>query len=1671
MPVTRIKNNQITDLTVNAAAKLQDYSLTSGKIANNLTYGSDLTITGNLTVNGNTTTIDTVNLVVEDPLILLAKEQTGSPSLDIGFIGKRGTSENIAFVWDESAAQFAAIFTNSETTNTTVNINSYASLRALDIVAASANISGNVTIGNISGDLNVTGNISGANLTTAGLVSATGNVTGGNVNTAGVVTATGNVTGGNLNTAGIVTATGNITGGNVNTAGNVQGGNLLTGGLVSATGNVTGGNVTTAGLMSATGNINGGNLISAALVQGVTVSASGNVIGGNVTTAGLVSATGNVTGGNLVTAGVVTATGNVAGGNVTTAGLVSATGNVTGGNVNTAGVVTATGNITGGNVNTAGNVQGGNLLTGGLVSATGNVTGGNVTTAGLMSATGNITGGNVNTTGNVQGGNLLTGGLVSATGNVTGGNLNTAGLITATGNITGGNLLTAGLISATGNITGGNLISGNAVVGNINVSGNIVVNSVTSNTVVSATGNVIGGNVNTAGLVSATGNVTGGNVTTAGVVTATGNVTGGNVNTAGAVSATGNVTGGNITTAGSVSATGNINGGNVVTSSVSTASGDLILNSAGGNLQWDGTGNIVMNAQWINNLSDPVRAQDAATKEYVDNAVSTGITIHEPVRVESPTALTATYAQGGTTATVTQTIAGNTVVFSSAINPQVNDQLWFTNSFQGIQGNVPYFVVSAPNTSAAVLSTTYNGVPVANITSATGLTQAVRINSGQGATLTNAGANATLTIDGVTLSNTNRVLIYQQANAVHNGVYVVSNAGNATSAWVLTRSDDMNTYRPDDVNGLDAGDYFYVQEGDSGAGESYVMTAPIGPTIIGYANLTFTQFSASQVYTANTAAGIVLNGTVFSAKVDNDTTAFDGGGNIIVKAGANLVTPNIGAATGSSLSVTGNVTGGNLNSGGIVSATGNVTGGNVTTAGLVTATGNVTGGNLVTAGVITATGNITGGNVNTAGALSATGNVQGGNITTAGLMSATGNINGGNLISAALVQGVTVSASGNVIGGNVTTAGLITATGNITGGNVTTAGLMSATGNINGGNLISAALLQGTTVSATGNVIGGNVTTAGLINATGNITGGNVNTAGALSATGNVQGGNLVTAGLISATGNITGGNLGVGSGNITGGNVSVTGNVTAVNFIGNISGNIDAAGANTEVQFNDNNLLGASSAFTFNTASNLLTVGGTVQGTTVSATGNVVGGNVNTAGVVTATGNVTGGNLITAGVITATGNVTGGNVNTAGLVSATGNVTGGNVNTAGVVTATGNVTGGNINTAGVITATGTVTGGNLVTAGNGNIGNIRISGNDITGTNGVVTFNEASADVDFRFEGNGDANLLVLDAGTDTVNIGTATPVTGAKLQIASADSMLIPVGNTQQRPAGTTGMLRFNTSINNIEYYDADSWTPAGADFTIIVSDQFTGNGVQTQFTLSQDSTTASTIVAINGVVQIPVTSYAVSGNVLTFTEAPESTDVIDARILTTTTTVSSLQNGNGSAIFEASDSLVQFEITGNLVPTANATANIGSSSLYFNRVFAVSTSAVFSDLAEMYEADSDIAPGTVVCFGGSKEITVCDEDSSRRVAGVISTNPSYLMNSAQTGEYVVALALTGRVPVKVLGTVRKGDMMVSAGQGCARAEPDPTVGSVIGKALEDFDPANPGDQGTIEVVVGRL
>ena len=152
------------------------------------------------------------------------------------------------------------------------------------------------------------------------------------------------------------------------------------------------------------------------------------------------------------------------------------------------------------------------------------------------------------------------------------------------------------------------------------------------------------------------------------------------------------------------------------------------------------------------------------------------------------------------------------------------------------------------------------------------------------------------------------------------------------------------------------------------------------------------------------------------------------------------------------------------------------------------------------------------------------------------------------------------------------------------------------------------------------------------------------------------------------------------------------------------------------------------------------------------------------------------------------------------------------------------------------------------------------------------------------------------------------------------------------------------------------------------------------------------------------------------------------------------------------------------------ANGVGNIGTSTTYFNTVFAKATSAQYADLAEMYAADAGYAPGTLLDFGGNHEVTATTTSHSTAVAGVVSTNPSYLMNATLTSDHVVAVALVGRVPCRVVGTFIKGDRLVASDiEGVAtvldmtKYEP----GCIIGKALESYDST---EVGTIEVAVGR-
>ena len=147
-----------------------------------------------------------------------------------------------------------------------------------------------------------------------------------------------------------------------------------------------------------------------------------------------------------------------------------------------------------------------------------------------------------------------------------------------------------------------------------------------------------------------------------------------------------------------------------------------------------------------------------------------------------------------------------------------------------------------------------------------------------------------------------------------------------------------------------------------------------------------------------------------------------------------------------------------------------------------------------------------------------------------------------------------------------------------------------------------------------------------------------------------------------------------------------------------------------------------------------------------------------------------------------------------------------------------------------------------------------------------------------------------------------------------------------------------------------------------------------------------------------------------------------------------------------------------------------NPGTATLTTTVFSGTSTQARYADLAECYLSDQDYPSGTVIEFGGSHEVTITHESHSSRVAGVVSTNPAYHMNFGLTGENVVTVALTGRVPCRVVGKIAKGDCVVSSdipGVATVLDIDQYRPACIVGKALEDYDS---DEIGTIEIAVGR-
>jgi hypothetical protein len=409
----------------------------------------------------------------------------------------------------------------------------------------------------------------------------------------------------------------------------------------------------------------------------------------------------------------------------------------------------------------------------------------------------------------------------------------------------------------------------------------------------------------------------------------------------------------------------------------------------------------------------------------------------------------------------------------------------------------------------------------------------------------------------------------------------------------------------------------------------------------------------------------------------------------------------------------------------------------------------------------------------------------------------------------------------------------------------------------------------------------------------------------------------------------------------------------------------------------------------------------------------------------------------------------------TAGTIGNSGAVIYGTLNTASQPNITG------VGTLGVLAVTGTISAGIHAGALNGSHnGTVGAS----TPNTGAFTTLTTTGDVTVA------GNLYV--NGNSTIINANNVSINDTLIYLANSNpANSYDIGFVGHFTAGTyqhTGLVR-QASTN--------TWT-----FFSNVSTEPSGNVLTFDANTAYDAIKVGNISTVNGIYWANGTNFASTisgnyGNTQVATYLPTYQGALTANNFTgasiyagtignTGANLVGTINTNAQTYITSIGTLTGLTVSGAIVPNANNTINLGNSGAYWNTIYGVAIQAKYADLAECYAADTDYAPGTVLDFGGTNEVTLSTTDASRRVAGVVTTNPAYLMNSQLEAEFIAAIALQGRVPTLVQGPVMKGDSMVSAGNGRARSEADPKISTVIGKALEDFN----GDVGVIEVVVGR-
>lgn len=336
-------------------------------------------------------------------------------------------------------------------------------------------------------------------------------------------------------------------------------------------------------------------------------------------------------------------------------------------------------------------------------------------------------------------------------------------------------------------------------------------------------------------------------------------------------------------------------------------------------------------------------------------------------------------------------------------------------------------------------------------------------------------------------------------------------------------------------------------------------------------------------------------------------------------------------------------------------------------------------------------------------------------------------------------------------------------------------------------------------------------------------------------------------------------------------------------------------------------------------------------------------------------------------------------------------------------------------------------------------------------GANTMVQINNNNlldGDSDFTYDFGSSPKLLTLNGNANVGNLN-ATGIVSATRLFSN-----ISTGTTPIQVSSTTRVPNLNVSYSNVTDFSVVTARTTGTFYPILSSGSSTANyalGANANLTFNAATGNLGTTL-LNVSSNANIGNLGVGGAIIVVGNITAAAGTITGNLTVGNILSNGTIGGANATLF------------GNSL-TTGANADPGTITGNWTLIAGSRLEATYADLAEYYTSDENYEPGTVVEFGGLNEVTLATNESNK-VAGVISSNPAYLMNSSCEG-VSVPVALQGRVPCKVIGSGKKGDMMVSAGNGCAKSMLEPKIGTIIGKSLLDFNES----MDIIEIAVGRL